>query len=100
MASQDGQDLDLFSLETVDLSKRPPKGTYALYFNSPRSLEAFNRTGIAPTELNPVNRDKLIAALTDREHGKRVPMEIIKIRIHAAEMKREKKLSLLKETRH
>jgi hypothetical protein len=50
----------LASLETVDLSKKPPRGTYAVYFDSPRSLEAFKRSGIQPSELNPVNRENII----------------------------------------
>ena len=52
--------LNCISLDNVDFSVKPPKNTYKNYFNSPRSLEAFKRTGLDPKEINHVNEEKLM----------------------------------------
>lgn len=45
----------IWSLENIDLQQLPESGTFRNHINSPRSLEAFKRSGIEPRELDPIS---------------------------------------------
>jgi len=52
---------------------------------TPRSAEAFIRTGIRQPELEPVTEPQVIKLLKDRDKSKTVAPELIKIRMDRAE---------------
>jgi len=45
----------IWSLENIDLQQLPESGSFRNHINSPRSLEAFKRSGIEPRELDPIS---------------------------------------------
>jgi len=70
-----------------------------LLINSPRSLEAFKRTGILPEELDPVNHAQLREAIASRNPTRTVNRDVFELRLLYANKARHKKLQLLKEVR-
>jgi hypothetical protein len=45
----------IYTVNNIDLDSLPPNDTLAKMINSPRSIEAFNRSGIRPEELHAVD---------------------------------------------
>ena len=54
------------SIEGIDIDKPPNGKSWSRVIDSPRSLEAFKRTGIFVKELDPVSVKKLEAQLKIR----------------------------------
>lgn len=89
----------IWSLENIDLKHLPESGSFRNHINSPRSLEAFKRSGIEPRELDPITQSSIVEMLKSREQGKRVPKEIVKLRMENMDRRRYNKLSVLRDVR-
>lgn len=63
----------------------------AVLINSPRSLEAFKRTGMLPNELAPINVGEIANLLREREKTNDIPKALIELRVEAAEKNRRHK---------
>jgi hypothetical protein len=67
--------------------------------NSPRSLEAFRRTGIKPEELERLDLAKLREKIAQRNPSHIVNKDVLDLRVVYANKARHKKLQELRETR-
>jgi hypothetical protein len=65
--------------------------------NSPRSLEACRRQGIAPSDLDRITEDRIKEMIAQRERKKNIPKVLIDIRIAHYEEKRKEKIKLIRE---
>ena len=65
--------------------------------NSPRSLEAFKRTGITPQELEPIDIAKLKEDVANKNPSRQVNKDVFDLRLLYANKARQKKLQLLRD---
>lgn len=76
-ATHDPTSIVNFDLDNPDLKLE-------IVIDSPRSLQAFHLTGIAPSELNPPSYKSIYYMLSKREKGQPVPKELVNARLEAA----------------
>ena len=60
-------DLHVWSIENIDIDNLPKGKTVAEIINSPRSLEAFKKSGIFPNDLMPVDFSAIASKLKERD---------------------------------
>ncbi len=63
--------------------------------DSPRSIEAFKRTGILVSELSIVDVATIEALLKEREKSVDIPKALLQLRVDAAEKNRRHKYQLI-----
>ena len=83
------------SIANINLDNLPSGVRVQDLVDSPRSLEAFNKTGILPSELNLVDVARIEARLKERDKISEVPKQILQLRIDAAERNRRNKLKIV-----
>jgi hypothetical protein len=88
--------INLNSVATLDIDAKRNQ-SLSIFINSPRSLEAFKRTGITPEELEPVNITLLKEQIAYKSPSRQVNPDIFKLRLMYANKARHKKLQLLKD---
>lgn len=83
-------------MASIDIDARH-KVPLAALINSPRSLEAFKRTGITPKELERVDQAKLREAIQAKTHTMQASKDVFELRLLYANKARQKKLQLLRD---
>lgn len=72
-------------------------GPFRLMLFTPRSAEAFVRSGILQHELEAVTETQVIKLIKERDKSKTVAPELIKIRMDRADDTRQRKILILKK---
>lgn len=90
--------MNLNSIALLDIDTKLSQPIAAL-INSPRSLEAFRRTGIKPEELEPLDLIKLNEKIAQKNPSRIVNKDVFNLRVVYANKARQKKLQQLREVR-
>jgi hypothetical protein len=89
----------LFSFEMLDLNNLTKDTPVATLINSPRSMDAFNRSGIQPHELDPIDLAEVEKRAMARNNGEKMSKDVLNLRLEHADRQRFKLLHILRETR-
>ena len=92
--------MKIYNLDNINIDAPPGGDPLSRLINSPRSLLAFQRSGITVTELEPVNVEAIEQKLRARDLVKAVPKELVQLRVDMANKNRYNKLRLAQEARN